>query len=201
MTRQRHCNDISLPVPILSFPHPFSARFLMIQTALCCQPFLWADAARIPLCIAILSLLPAGLSITDGIVKKQIWVESGRTSYCQSMLSLPIRWEHSDKNLSSACRSCHSMHNNPCLYGKNKTLRGMTILAMNLYEMWCYLANMCNQNLNILLKEYFSFARVHVDRFNTATLIISWSRVHNNVTILTIWKQRCMKGATRWCYG
>lgn len=49
----------------------------------------------------------------------------------------------------------------------------MTILAMNLYEMWCYLANMCNQNLNILLKEYFSFARVHVDRFNTATLIIS----------------------------
>lgn len=72
LTRQRHGNGISLPVPILSRPRHFSARFLMIQTALCCQPFLRADAAQIPLCIAILSLLPAGLSITDGIVKKQI---------------------------------------------------------------------------------------------------------------------------------
>lgn len=25
---------------------------------------------------------------------------------------VPIRWEHDDKNLSNACRSCHSMHNN-----------------------------------------------------------------------------------------
>lgn len=40
LTRQRHGNGISLPVPILSLPHHFSARFLMIQTALCCQPFL-----------------------------------------------------------------------------------------------------------------------------------------------------------------
>lgn len=27
---------------------------------------------------------------------------------------VPIRWERSDKNRSNACRSCHSMHNNPC---------------------------------------------------------------------------------------
>lgn len=27
---------------------------------------------------------------------------------------VPIRWERSDKNLSNACRSCHSMHSNPC---------------------------------------------------------------------------------------
>lgn len=27
---------------------------------------------------------------------------------------VPIRWERDDKNLSNACRSCHSMHNNLC---------------------------------------------------------------------------------------
>lgn len=72
LTQRSHGNDISLPVPILSRPRHFSARIQMIQTALGCQPFLRADAAQIPPCIAILSLLPAGLSITDGIVKKQI---------------------------------------------------------------------------------------------------------------------------------
>lgn len=37
---------------------------------------------------------------------------------------VPIRWEHDDKNLSNACRSCHSMHNNPGLCGwKKNTLR------------------------------------------------------------------------------
>ena len=34
---------------------------------------------------------------------------------------VPIRWERDDKNLSNACRSCHSMHNNPrlCDWRKN----------------------------------------------------------------------------------
>lgn len=37
---------------------------------------------------------------------------------------VPIRWEHDDKNLSNACRSCHSMHNNLGLCGwKKNTLR------------------------------------------------------------------------------
>lgn len=37
---------------------------------------------------------------------------------------VPIRWEHDDKNLSNACRSCHSMHNNLRLCGwKKNTLR------------------------------------------------------------------------------
>lgn len=87
LTWQSRCHDISLPEPILSLPHNFFNQFLMIQIELCCRSFLWADAARIPLCIAIPSLLPAGLSGTDGIVKKQIWAESGRTSLCQSMRS------------------------------------------------------------------------------------------------------------------
>lgn len=35
-----------------------------------------------------------------------------------------IRCEHGDKNRSNACRSCHSMHSNPCLCGRKKsTLR------------------------------------------------------------------------------
>lgn len=80
-----HCVDISLPEPMLgwpalSLPHHFFNHFLMIQTALRYRSFLWADAAQIPLCIAISSLLTTGLSATDGIVKKQIWAESRRTS-------------------------------------------------------------------------------------------------------------------------
>lgn len=37
---------------------------------------------------------------------------------------VPIRWKHDDKNLSNACRSCHSMHNNLQLCGwKKNTFR------------------------------------------------------------------------------
>lgn len=37
---------------------------------------------------------------------------------------VPIRWEHDDKNLSNACRSCHSMHNNLRLWSwKKNSLR------------------------------------------------------------------------------
>lgn len=36
----------------------------------------------------------------------------------------PIRWEHSDKNLSSACRSCRSLHNNiGCVAEKKNVAR------------------------------------------------------------------------------
>lgn len=66
---------------------------------------------------------------------------------------------------------------------KSKTLRGMAVLAMNLYELWCYLANMCNKGLNILLKQYFSFARVYADRFDTATDLIVRTFIDRKFTI------------------
>lgn len=73
----------------------------------------------------------------------------------------------------------------------------MTVLAMNLYEMGCYLANMCNQDLNILLKQCFTVSRVHANKVDTAadltvrTFIntkftihfFSLSRVHNSVML------------------
>lgn len=86
LTRQRHCNDIYLPVPILSLPCHFQ-QFFDDSNSSVLSAILVSRCCPDPTCIAILSLLPVGLSITDGIVKKQIWEESGRTSHCQSMLS------------------------------------------------------------------------------------------------------------------
>lgn len=67
---------------------------------------------------------------------------------------VPIRWEHDDKNLSNACRSCHSMHNNLGLCGwKKNTLRQersvlkRSVLVINMYKVsWLsFLANLNDQ--------------------------------------------------------
>lgn len=83
--------DISLlklmlgrPVLSLSLSYFFSPyRFFKFKQHFCYQSFLCTDATQIPLCIAISSLLPASLSATDGIVKKQIWAKSRRTGLCR----------------------------------------------------------------------------------------------------------------------
>lgn len=72
---------------------------------------------------------------------------------------VPIRWEHGDKNLSNACRSCHSMHNNlgPCVCKKNTRRQERRplewgVLLINMYEVsrLSFLANLNDQYFTAL---------------------------------------------------
>lgn len=115
LTRQRHCNDISLPVPILSLSHHFSTRFWGFKQ-LCavshsCEQMLPGSPYVLPFC---LYCHPAYPSLME-LLKSRYEENLGGPAIVRACF--PIRWEHSDKNLSSACRSCRSMHNNPRLYG------------------------------------------------------------------------------------
>lgn len=112
----------------------FSTTVLMIQTALRYRSFLWADAAQIPRCIAISFLLPVGLSGTDGIVKKQIWAESTRTSPLSehtfpSDESMAIRIGATPAGLVSLCITIYS-----CVSGRKTRLDASEVARTGLFR-------------------------------------------------------------------
>lgn len=63
---------------------------------------------------------------------------------------VPIRWEHDDKNLSNACRSCHSMHNNLQLCGWKKK----TVKQKRKRVFWRWICIRCVDSLAKLIDQY-----------------------------------------------
>lgn len=96
----------------------FSTSFWWLKN---CRSFLQADAAQIPLCIGFPSILPDYLPLME-LLKSRYEQNLGEAAFVEACV--PIRWEHSDKNLSNTCRSCHSMHNNLC--GCKRKKQGLT---------------------------------------------------------------------------
>lgn len=83
-----------------------------------CEQMLPRSPYVLPFC---LYCQPAYPSLMELLKSRYEW-NLGGPAFVRACF--PIRWEHSDKNLSSACRSCRSLHNNiGCVAGKKNVAR------------------------------------------------------------------------------
>ena len=157
MTWWSYCTDISLPEPILgwlvlSVPHHFSTTFWWFKQHCAighsCEQMLPRSLYVLPFRLYCRLAYPALMELLKSRYEQNL----GGPAFVRACV--PIRWEHGDKNLSNACRSCHSMHNNLWLCGwKKNTLRQARmvlkrgVLVINMYKVsWLsFLANLDDQ--------------------------------------------------------
>lgn len=120
---QSHSHDISLLEPVLSLPHHFfSTRFWWFKQRCAvshsCEHMPPRSLHVLPFRLYCQPAYPALMEL----LKTRYEQNLGGPAFVRACVF--IRWERGDKNLSNACRSCHSMHNNLRLGGwKKNTVR------------------------------------------------------------------------------
>jgi len=124
LTRQSHRAGILLLYlifgwPVLSIPYLFSTTFWWFKQHCAighsCAQMLPGSLYVLPFRLYCQPAYPPLMELLKSRYEQNL----GGPAFVSACV--PIRWERDDKNLSNACRSCHSMHNNPrlCDWRKN----------------------------------------------------------------------------------